>query len=98
MAEIDPARLHRDYRIAFLRYLPRRDEAALTSAYELGRAAMASGTSVLTLVQAHHAVLSEVVATSPAEQHADVIAAAGELLCEVLAVSDLEITLRHTAD
>jgi hypothetical protein len=29
--------LTRDYRTAFLRYLPRREEAALTRGYELGR-------------------------------------------------------------
>ena len=32
--------LTRDYRTAFLRYLPRREEAALTSGYELGRGAV----------------------------------------------------------
>ena len=29
--------LTRDYRTGFLRYLPRRSEAALTAGYELGR-------------------------------------------------------------
>ena len=31
--------LTRDYRVACLRYLPRREEAALRSGYELGRSA-----------------------------------------------------------
>lgn len=34
------ADVRRDYRAAFLRYLPRRDEAALHAGYELGRAAV----------------------------------------------------------
>ena len=43
--------LHRDYRAAFLRYLPRRDEAALHSGYELGRSAVAEGVSLLELAR-----------------------------------------------
>jgi hypothetical protein len=33
--------LRRNYRIAFLRYLPSRDEAALAMAYDIGRSAVA---------------------------------------------------------
>ena len=35
--------LLRNYRIAFLRYVGRREEAALAAGYELGRTAVASG-------------------------------------------------------
>ena len=38
--------LTRDYRAAFLRYLPARSEAALTLGYELGRRAVVDGVSV----------------------------------------------------
>ena len=41
----------RDYRAAFLRYLPRGDEAALHSGYLLGRAALEDGLSILEIAQ-----------------------------------------------
>ena len=49
-----PERLQRDYRAAFLRYLPRRDEVALHTGYELGRAAVHDRVSILDLAQVHH--------------------------------------------
>ena len=57
--------LTRDYRAAFLRYLPRRSEAALTSGYELGRRAVVEGVSLLDLVSVHHVVLAEVLDDTP---------------------------------
>jgi S-adenosylmethionine:diacylglycerol 3-amino-3-carboxypropyl transferase len=77
--------LRRDYRIAFLRYLPRREETALTLAYDIGRSAVAEGTSVLVITQVHHQILREVVADSPADDVDHVIERAGEFLTEVLA-------------
>jgi hypothetical protein len=77
--------LRRDYRIAFLRYLPRREEAALALAYDIGRSSVVDGTSVLVLTQLHHDVLREVVAESRAEEADDVIERAGEFFAEVLA-------------
>ena len=53
--------LRRDYRTAFLRYLPRREEAALALAYEIGRTAVADRTSVLVIAQLHHEILRELV-------------------------------------
>ena len=76
--------LRRDYRIAFLRYLPSRDEAALASAYDIGRAAVADGTSVLILTQIHHDVLREVVAESPADEADHLLERAAEFIAEVL--------------
>lgn len=81
--------LTRDYRAAFLRYLPRRDEAALHTGYELGRAAVVAGTSVLTLVQIHHRVLLEVLQSSRPDELARVAAVASEFLLEVLATFDM---------
>src|SRR4051812_19554315 len=80
--------LARDYRAAFLRYLPGRSEAAMTIGYELGREAVVRGVSLLDLTQVHHAVLAEVLEETPAETAA-VTAAASEFLLEVLATYDM---------
>jgi Phosphoserine phosphatase RsbU, N-terminal domain len=76
--------LRRDYRIAFLRYLPSRDEAALALGYQIGRASVADGTGVLILTQIHHEILREVVAESPAEEVDHLIERAAEFIAEVL--------------
>ena len=79
----------RDYRAAFLRYLPRRDEAALNSAYELGRRAVADGVSLLELIRIHHEVLLDVLQDSRPEELAEVATAASEFLVEALAVHEM---------
>ena len=53
--------LRRDYRAAFLRYLPRRDETALHVGYQIGRSAVVDGLSILDLAQVHHEVFLEVL-------------------------------------
>ena len=77
--------LRRDYRIAFLRYLPRREETALALAYDIGRSAVADGTSVLILTQVHHEILREVVADSRPDEVDHLIERAAEFVSEVLA-------------
>ena len=79
----------RDYRAAFLRYLPRRDEAALHSAYELGRKAVGEGVSLLELVRIHHEVLLGVLQDSRPEELTEVATAASEFLVEALAVHEM---------
>jgi len=79
----------RDYRAAFLRYLPRRDEAALHTAYELGRTAVAEGVSLLELVRIHHEVLLDVLQDSRPEELPEVATAASEFLVEALAVHEM---------
>ena len=79
----------RDYRAAFLRYLPRRDEAALHSAYELGRRAVADGVSLLELVRIHHEVLLDVLRDSRPEDLPEVATGASEFLVEALAVHEM---------
>jgi hypothetical protein len=79
----------RDYRAAFLRYLPRRDEAALHSAYELGRRAVADGVSLLELVRIHHEVLLDVLTDSRPEELPDVATSASQFLVEALAVHEM---------
>jgi hypothetical protein len=53
--------------------------------YELGRAALASGRSLLELVRVHHDVLIEVLVDSPPEEASLLARAASEFLTEVLA-------------
>jgi hypothetical protein len=81
----EPEALRRDYKTAFLRYLPKRDETALALAYDIGRSAVVDGTSVLVLTQIHHEVLREVVADSRRDEAERLIERAGEFLAEVLA-------------
>lgn len=79
----------RDYRTAFLRYLPRREEAAAHTGYELGRAAVSEGVSILDLVRVHHEVLLAVLRETPGEDLPQVATAASEFLVEVLATYDM---------
>lgn len=87
MSELE--RLQRNYRAAFLRYLPQRDEAALHAGYQIGRGAVAAGLSLLDLAQVHHQVLFEVIKTSPAGELDDIAAAASDFFVEVLATYDM---------
>ena len=81
--------LTRDYRVAFLQYLPGRREAALTRGYELGRAAVTEGLSILELARVHHEVFLEVLRDTPPEEVPDVATAASEFFLEVLATFDM---------
>ena len=81
--------LTRDYRAAFLRYLPRREEAPLTIGYELGRAAVASGVSLLDMARLHHDILVEVLTDTRPEEIAEVATAASEFFLEVLSTYDM---------
>ena len=81
--------LRRDYRAAFLRYLPRRDEAPLRVGYEIGRSAVVRGLSILDLAQVHHDIFLEVLQTTRGADLAGVAAAASEFQLEVLATYDM---------
>jgi Phosphoserine phosphatase RsbU, N-terminal domain len=81
--------LTRDYRVAFLQYLPRRQEAALSRGYELGRAAVTEGVSILELARIHHEVLLEALRETPGEDVPQVATAASEFFLEVLATFDM---------
>ena len=87
MNELDA--LTRDYRTTFLRYLPRREEAALTRGYELGRGAVTAGVSILDLTRIHHEIVLDVLRDTRAEEIIDVASAAAEFLLEVLATYDM---------
>jgi hypothetical protein len=79
----------RSYRVAFLRYLSRREESALASGYELGRSAVIDGTSLLDLARVHHDVLLEALQGAPAQDVVTVATAASEFFLEVIATYDM---------
>jgi Phosphoserine phosphatase RsbU, N-terminal domain len=81
--------IERTYRTGFLRYLSRRDEAPLTSGYELGRSAVAAGVSLLDLARIHHEILLEVLRDTSQEDLTSVATAASEFFLEVLATYDM---------
>ena len=89
MTELDA--LTRDYKVAFLSYLARREEPALHRGYQLGRSAVVDGLSMLDLARVHHQVLLEVLAdTQPTPEDVTAVAtAASEFLLEVLATYDM---------
>lgn len=77
--------LVRDYRVAFLRYLPHEEESALAQAHDIGRRALAGGRSVLDLAEIHHAVLAEVITTAPPPDLPRISRAGAAFLMQVLA-------------
>jgi Phosphoserine phosphatase RsbU, N-terminal domain len=85
----DLDRLRQNYYVGFLRYLGRRDEPVLSSAYELGRAALSRGVSLLDVVQIHHSVLVNVLRDTGGHELPDVAEAASTFLVEVLASFDM---------
>ena len=82
-------RLRRNYRAAFLRYLPNRDEAALDAGYQIGRSAVVDGLTILDLVQVHHDVLREVLRIGSPEELDGLTATAADFLVEVLATYEM---------
>jgi hypothetical protein len=82
-------RLHRNYRTAFLRYLPNRDEAALDAGYQIGRSAVTEGLTILDLAQVHHDVLREVLPARSPEELDGLVATAADFLAEVLATYEM---------
>jgi hypothetical protein len=81
--------LTRDYRVAFLQYLPRHAEAALHRGYELGRTAVTDGLSVLEVARIHHEIVIEALRETPADELTEVATAASEFFLEVLATFDM---------
>jgi hypothetical protein len=81
--------LTQDYRATLLRFLPRRDEAARESAYELGRRAFAAGISLLDVCRMHQELALEVLKDTRPEEYLEVTDVAGELLLEMLAAYDM---------
>jgi hypothetical protein len=79
-------RLSDDYTPAFLVYLNHPDEETLHTAYELGRAALANGISLLELVRIHHTVIGKILRATPDPEGVQpVVDAAAGFLVEALA-------------
>jgi S-adenosylmethionine:diacylglycerol 3-amino-3-carboxypropyl transferase len=93
--DADLEEILRDYRAAFLRSLPRHNEAALAIGYDLGRRAVTDRVSLLDLVQVHHVVLAEVLTQSPASDTEQVLEAASTFLVEVLSTFDMTQRMRE---
>ena len=87
--------LERNYRAAFLRYLPGQDEAALHLGYQIGRAAVADGLSILELAHVHHQVFLEVLNDTPPNDLGRVAAAASNFFLQVLATYDIAQRAYH---
>lgn len=87
MTELE--RVRRNYRVAFLRYLSHQDEAALNAGYQIGRAAVAGGLSLLKLAEIHHQVLFEVLKDAPSEDLDGLASRAADFLVEVLATYEM---------
>jgi hypothetical protein len=94
----DLAGLEQDYRIAFLRYLPRQDEAALTAGYAIGREAISGAVSLLDLVLVHHRVLRDVLDGTSSDEHGAVVDAAGTFFSEVVAAYEMAQRAPHERD
>jgi Phosphoserine phosphatase RsbU, N-terminal domain len=87
MTALDKLRL--DYRVAFLRYNSRREEAALHAGYELGRFAVSHGVSILELAEVHHQAFLELLRDTDYDDVTGVVAAAAEFFLEALATYDM---------
>jgi hypothetical protein len=83
------ADFRQDCRLVLRRFLPRHDEAARETAYELGRRAVTGGMSLLEVCRVHHEVSIELLKETRPEDHLEVLEAAGELLLEVVAAYDM---------
>lgn len=81
--------LAKDYRAAFFRYLPRREESALASAYDIGRRAMSRGLTLLDLVEVHHETLIEVLRDARQEEVVALARAGSEIFLEAAAAFDM---------
>ncbi len=81
--------LRRDHRAAFLRHLGHRDESSLLAGYELGRAALAAGISLLEVIRVHHDVLLEVLRDTPPDEVPALAEAASDFLLELVASYDM---------
>ena len=78
-------RLTQDYTPAFLAFMNKPDEQRLHRAYELGRAALADGITLLDLVRTHHAAFGQVMITLDTAAQSRAVNDAASFLIEALA-------------
>jgi hypothetical protein len=86
---ISAATFTQDHRAALLRFLPRRDEAARATAYELGRRAFASGISLLEVCRIHEDAVLAVMSESSSSERLAVASAGADLLLDLVAAFDM---------
>lgn len=86
---ISAADFAQDHRTALLRFLPRRDEAARATAYELGRRAFAGGISLLEVCRVHEDAVLAVMRESPSSERLAVASAGADLLLDLVAAYDM---------
>lgn len=91
-----PERLAQEYASALRQYVSGAGEAALTRAYELGRAAAGSGVGLLELAVLHHDALAHLPHDSLRNGRPAPVAMAAQFLAESL--SPFEMTLRSYQD
>jgi light-regulated signal transduction histidine kinase (bacteriophytochrome) len=85
-----------EYVAAVARYLERRDEVALSVAYELGRRALGDGLGVLEMAAMHRVALENTVLRAPAQECEQLARAAADFFRESL--SPFEMTFRGYRD
>jgi light-regulated signal transduction histidine kinase (bacteriophytochrome) len=79
------------YLSALRRYVAGREEAALTTAYELGRSAMTAGCGVLDVAALHTAAVAEFVVAADARDQARLADAAASFFHEALAPFEMAL-------
>ena len=84
-----PEDLVRNYRVAYLRSLSGGHEVALADGYEIGRAAVEQGLSILELAELHHEMFVAVLRETAPEDVVAVATASSAFLLEVLATYDM---------
>ena len=83
------AKIRSDYAVAFHRYCSREEEAALHSAYEIGRDAVVKQLSLFELAEIHHGVLFEALRGAGASEFDEIAAAAPRFFVEVIATFEM---------
>jgi hypothetical protein len=85
----DLRRMRSDYAVAFHRYASRREETALRSAYEIGRASVAKRLSLLDLAEIHHSVVFDALRGASETEFDAIAATASRFFAEVLATFEM---------
>jgi Phosphoserine phosphatase RsbU, N-terminal domain len=88
-ASKEGARIRNDYAVAFHRYRSREEEAALHSAYEIGRDAVMRQLSLFELAEIHHSVLFDALRGAADSEFEEIAVAAPQFFVEILATFEM---------
>jgi light-regulated signal transduction histidine kinase (bacteriophytochrome) len=83
--------LRHEYLSALRDYLEKRDETALSAAYELGRRAMIEGSGLLEMTTLHRAGLQQLLSSAPPAEHAGLVEAASSFFYELLSPFEMSL-------